>query len=150
VLDTKVVVQLGKCILCIHSGTKRIDLKRRSFRSFQSTCILSMSIRRPLSHKLPTRYHFAQTTRTLASSAYFPATSEPGPSRPSKTIATNPATCTAPTNLTPDEQDVIARIIRVDQAGELGANWIYRGQKWGSEMRGDLKTAKEVEVSGST
>lgn len=37
--------------------------------------------------------------------------------------------------------------MRVDQAGELGANWIYRGQKWGSAMRGDSKTVKQVEVS---
>ncbi|EIW68751.1 hypothetical protein TREMEDRAFT_17977, partial [Tremella mesenterica DSM 1558] len=48
-------------------------------------------------------------------------------------------------DLTEEQQELISKIIRVDQAGELGANWIYRGQKWASLMRGDLKTAKDVE-----
>jgi ubiquinone biosynthesis monooxygenase Coq7 len=38
-------------------------------------------------------------------------------------------------------------MIRVDQAGEVGANWIYRGQKWGTRIRGDEKTVKQIEVS---
>lgn len=50
-------------------------------------------------------------------------------------------------DLTAEEKEVIARIIRVDQAGELGANWIYRGQKLGAGLRGKPKTVKQIEVS---
>jgi len=41
---------------------------------------------------------------------------------------------------------VIDRIVRVDQAGELGANWIYRGQKMGMSIRGDRKAVKQIDV----
>ena len=51
-------------------------------------------------------------------------------------------------DLTPEARDLVHRIVRVDQAGELGANWIYRGQKWGCSVRGDRKSEKDVEVSG--
>ncbi len=40
-------------------------------------------------------------------------------------------------------------MIRVDQAGELGANWIYKGQKLVMEVLGDKATAKQVEVSSN-
>ena len=46
-------------------------------------------------------------------------------------------------------RDLVHRIVRVDQAGELGANWIYRGQKWGCAVRGDTKSVKDVEVRNS-
>ena len=42
---------------------------------------------------------------------------------------------------------MIDRIVRVDQAGELGANWIYRGQKMGMSIRGDRKAVKQIDVS---
>ena len=32
----------------------------------------------------------------------------------------------------------------MDQAGELGANWIYRGQLFSTQLRGDQRTAKEI------
>ena len=41
---------------------------------------------------------------------------------------------------------MIDRIVRVDQAGELGANWIYRGQKMGMSIRGDRKAVKQIDV----
>ncbi|ORY20705.1 ubiquinone biosynthesis protein Coq7, partial [Naematelia encephala] len=55
-----------------------------------------------------------------------------------------------PTDLTDTEKALVDRIIRVDQAGELGANWIYRGQAFGSRLRGDLKTVKDVEEMWET
>jgi len=48
--------------------------------------------------------------------------------------------------LTAEEQQVIDRIVRVDQAGELGANWIYRGQKMAMGLRGDRKAVKQIDV----
>lgn len=48
-------------------------------------------------------------------------------------------------DLTPEARDLVHLIVRVDQAGELGANWIYRGQKWGCSVRGDRKSEKDVE-----
>jgi demethoxyubiquinone hydroxylase (CLK1/Coq7/Cat5 family) len=44
---------------------------------------------------------------------------------------------------------VIDRIVRVDQAGELGANWIYRGQKMAMGLRGDRKAVKQIDVGRS-
>lgn len=49
-------------------------------------------------------------------------------------------------DLPEEARDLVHRIVRVDQAGELGANWIYRGQKWGCAVRGDTKSVKDVEV----
>jgi hypothetical protein len=74
-----------------------------------------------------------------------------GPSRPptpapAALAGPNPATTTTP-DLPPEARRLLEEIVRVDHAGELGANWIYRGQKWGSQMRGDRATAAQVEVS---
>jgi hypothetical protein len=69
-----------------------------------------------------------------------PGASAPPPARP------NPATTESP-DLSADERRLIEEIVRVDHAGELGANWIYRGQKWACQMRGDRATAGQVEVS---
>jgi ubiquinone biosynthesis monooxygenase Coq7 len=33
-----------------------------------------------------------------------------------------------PNNLTPQQKELLDGMLRVNQAGELGANWIYRGQ----------------------
>jgi len=92
---------------------------------------------------------FPPSHRTLASSAYFAPKSpnHPAPSSPStipSSSSTHAATKTSPT-LSPADTALIASIVRVDQAGELGANWIYRGQKYGSLLRGDTATAKQVE-----
>lgn len=95
--------------------------------------------------------------RTLASHAYNPprpafTPGPPGPPPAAKAgpstprAPPNPATTTSPT-LPPDHRRLLEEIVRVDHAGELGANWIYRGQKWGSQMRGDKRTAEQVEVS---
>ena len=99
-----------------------------------------------------------QAHRTLASDAYFPPRSLPPPSTTpnssanGETIAPkerNAATTETPADLTPAQKELVARIIRVDQAGEVGANWIYRGQKMAMALRGDTKSVKQIEVSGT-
>lgn len=40
----------------------------------------------------------------------------------------HPAVSTTPRNLTPQQRYALDSAIRVDQAGEVAANWIYRGQ----------------------
>jgi 3-demethoxyubiquinol 3-hydroxylase len=40
----------------------------------------------------------------------------------------DPAITTTPHNLTPPQRDVLDSALRVDQAGEIAANWIYKGQ----------------------
>jgi len=88
--------------------------------------------------------------RTLASHAYIPPSPSPTASHSKPQIGSGPsssstAAITTP-SLSPDQHEVISQIIRVDQAGELGANWIYRGQKWAMGVRGDRETEKEIEV----
>ncbi|CEQ39291.1 SPOSA6832_00801, partial [Sporobolomyces salmonicolor] len=61
---------------------------------------------------------------TLASSAYLPRRDRSAP--PSE--ATDPRAVTETPELTPAQRDILEKIIRVDQAGELGANYIYYGQ----------------------
>lgn len=61
------------------------------------------------------------------------------------------ATTSTPLNLTPKQKDLLSRIIRVDQAGELGANWIYRGQKFSTSfLKSDTKTAQQIEEMWAT
>ncbi|OWZ70220.1 hypothetical protein AYX14_04400 [Cryptococcus neoformans] len=99
------------------------------------------SIRRTVAGRLP-------AYRTLVSHAYCP----PPRSSPSKPPSDSEisqssieATTETPGNLTEEQKKLIERIIRVDHAGELGANWIYRGQKWAMDVKGDTKTARQVE-----
>jgi hypothetical protein len=80
----------------------------------------------------------------LASPATSPLSLEPEADTASASASAGSAQTHAP--LTDAQRELIHRIVRVDQAGELGANWIYRGQKWGSGVRGDGRTVKDVEV----
>ncbi|KEI40405.1 uncharacterized protein L969DRAFT_87054 [Mixia osmundae IAM 14324] len=59
-------------------------------------------------------------TANLPSSAYLSPSGNPD--------FPEAATTGTPADLTRAQRRIIERIIRVDQAGELGANWIYRGQ----------------------
>lgn len=84
----------------------------------------------------------AKYIRGLASYAYHlppNATVIPSPPPPQ-------ATTSSPLGLTPRQRQIIERTIRVDQAGELGANFIYKGQKFVLELKGDKKSAQQVEV----
>lgn len=42
--------------------------------------------------------------------------------------SSDPAVCSTPTNLTPAQRDALDSALRVDQAGEIAANYIYMGQ----------------------
>ena len=128
--------------------------------------IISSSSRVTLDHlsRLPI-FPTLRHVRCLASEAYFPppiASSLSGPRSASSpatvpstrstggdTAPPDPATTGTPANLTAKQKELIARIIRVDQAGEVGANWIYRGQKMAMQVRGDKKAAKQIEVSSA-
>lgn len=104
--------------------------------------IKSDNIRRTVASRLP-------TYRTLVSHAYSPpprSSSFKPPSDSEISQSSIEATTETPGNLTEEQKKLIERIIRVDHAGELGANWIYRGQKWAMDVKGDNKTARQVEV----
>ncbi|SCV72399.1 BQ2448_3936 [Microbotryum intermedium] len=68
---------------------------------------------------------------TQPSSVYLPmnpqASASTATSDTTEAAAAAAAT-TTPSNLTDHQRRVLDKILRVDQAGELGANWIYRGQ----------------------
>jgi hypothetical protein len=53
--------------------------------------------------------------------------SKPQPSSAYFASSPTPATRTTPP-LSPAQRDLLEKIIRVDQAGEVAANWIYKGQ----------------------
>ena len=57
------------------------------------------------------------TVHTAASSAYMDPCN-----------LSNPAVSTTPQNLTSDQRALLDSALRVDQAGEVAANWIYKGQ----------------------
>lgn len=80
---------------------------------------------------------------TLASSAYLPRF--PG-SAPAAETVDRRATEETP-ELNPRQREIIEKIIRVDQAGELGANYIYRGQRAILGLGTDKKTTDLVQVS---
>ncbi|KAF8949165.1 ubiquinone biosynthesis monooxygenase Coq7 [Haplosporangium gracile] len=80
------------------------------------------------------------TTRALSTTALTrqATTSTPSPSASSddhnKTSSTDSSSSTTdsasvpPLKLSKEQRELLEEMIRVDQAGELGANWIYRGQ----------------------
>jgi hypothetical protein len=104
-----------------------------------------MSIPRTL-RNIPTRSFTSSAVSAKASHAYhIPPTPGAGPSRPTPPPPRTRATAEKPI-LTAEEQEVIDRIVRVDQAGELGANWIYRFQKMAMGLRGDRKAVKQIDV----
>ncbi|KAF9584073.1 ubiquinone biosynthesis monooxygenase Coq7 [Lunasporangiospora selenospora] len=50
------------------------------------------------------------------------------PASGSTTAATDSPSTEAPLRLSKEQREMLEEMIRIDQAGELGANWIYRGQ----------------------
>ncbi|KAI8595049.1 hypothetical protein EDD21DRAFT_56957 [Dissophora ornata] len=70
------------------------------------------------------------TTRALSSSATSrQATTPPSPNT-NNSGEDNDTTASdvPPLRLSQEQRALLEEMIRVDQAGELGANWIYRGQ----------------------
>ena len=47
--------------------------------------------------------------------------------------------------LSPRQFEVLDRAIRVDQAGEIAANWIYRGQL--AVFKGEYSAKAEIQVT---
>ncbi|WVQ97841.1 hypothetical protein IAU59_004956 [Kwoniella sp. CBS 9459] len=104
------------------------------------------------------------SSRSLSSNAYSPSAPasrsppsvQAGPSSSSSSTSgslstssssseVNHEAVTTTPKFTTAEKELVDSIIRVDQAGELGANWIYRGQKWAMDLKGDKKTSKQIE-----
>ena len=56
------------------------------------------------------------------------------------------ATTSTPVDLTPAQRQLLERIVRVDQAGELAANWIYKGQLAAVKGKGQPKLAALIQV----
>lgn len=80
---------------------------------------------------------------SLASSAYLPT----HPGSATTTELTDASTTETPSDLTPKQRTLLERIIRVDQAGELGANYIYMGQLAVLSRGKEKATADLVQVS---
>lgn len=131
------------------------------FRHEMQRTLISRTLLRPLvRHSSTATISFAPSGSTsastkvpygdpsLASSAYLPA----HPSSPSGSgfDLTNSATNETPLDLTPKQRTLLERIIRVDQAGELGANYIYQGQLAVLSRRKDKDVVNLVQVSSFT
>ncbi|GAA6004058.1 putative monooxygenase CAT5 [Rhodotorula paludigena] len=79
---------------------------------------------------------------TLASSAYLPRQADDPPLTAEQVRAVSELP-----DLTPRQRKIIDEIIRVDQAGELGANYIYYGQQAVmSNLRRDKRVAELVQA----
>jgi hypothetical protein len=83
---------------------------------------------------------------TLASSAYLPS----APSAPPPTQQLDPRATSETPELTPRQRKVLEEIVRVDQAGELGANYIYYGQHAVLSLGRDTKVTELVQVRFSS
>ena len=90
---------------------------------------------------LPSSAYSDQDNQTLSSASNSASRSNPKPQ--------SSATQETPTNLSPAQRRLLERIIRVDQAGELGANWIYQGQL-AVLGRGDPALARLIQVRNPT
>ncbi|KAG0045638.1 ubiquinone biosynthesis monooxygenase Coq7 [Gryganskiella cystojenkinii] len=67
------------------------------------------------------------TSRSFTSSAQTCQESEDPSASSSSSSASSPSSH-PPLRLSKEQREMLEEMIRVDQAGELGANWIYRGQ----------------------
>ena len=77
-------------------------------------------LRTPLNRALPTvtrRALSSQASSSLPSSAYTDPTKRGGPS-----------TSSSPNDITKEQKHALDSALRVDQAGEVAANYIYKGQ----------------------
>ncbi|GAA5842857.1 hypothetical protein JCM3766R1_005685 [Sporobolomyces carnicolor] len=97
----------------------------------------------PLSHtSADTRIPYGDPS--CASSAYLPR--DPGASASSADGELDPRATTETPQLDRRQRDILEKIIRVDQAGELGANYIYRGQRAVLGLGTDRKTTDLVQA----
>ncbi|TFK55298.1 COQ7-domain-containing protein [Heliocybe sulcata] len=76
--------------------------------------------------------------RALSTTPSFPSAPYLNPSK-----ACDPAVSATPDDLSPAQRHVLDSALRVDQAGEVAANWIYRGQM--SVLGRDPKTGPIIQ-----
>jgi len=100
----------------------------------------------------PCRSHSSKpSSSTPASWVYgVPAANAGGPSSATTSVIPNrpfEATRSTPDNLPAEQRRLLEETIRVDHIGEAAANWIYQATKFVAEVKGDKKTAQQVEVS---
>ncbi|SGY69920.1 BQ5605_C004g03078 [Microbotryum silenes-dioicae] len=121
----------------------------------------SFLIRHSSSSSAPSFVPFSRTSAdteipygepTQASSAYLPQHPSTQPSTSTftstSTSTSTPdpaATTSTPSTLTDRQRHVLEQILRVDQAGELGANWIYKGQHAVLKRKRDGRVANLVQ-----
>jgi ubiquinone biosynthesis monooxygenase Coq7 len=65
----------------------------------------------------------SRSVRTFSTASFKPSSAYTNPLQPRES-----ATTTSPNDLTNGQQELLDTTLRVDQAGEVAANWIYRGQ----------------------
>lgn len=134
-----------------------------SLRSFASTsayvfkarpaCCVP-AVRHHSSHSSPPRFSPSGSTSAQTQIPYADADSAAAPYLPRdpKAASSAPdvdeaATRSTPLDLTPKQRQLLEEIIRVDQAGELGANYIYQGQHAVFRRGRDKRVADIVQVS---
>ena len=88
------------------------------------TARLMSALRNALCSVRPCRkLQWMATSRSLSSQVIEPSSAYFDCAR-----ASDPSVATTPSDLTPAQRDVLDASLRVDQAGELAADYIYRGQ----------------------
>ncbi|KAF9928258.1 ubiquinone biosynthesis monooxygenase Coq7 [Linnemannia zychae] len=85
---------------------------------------LQSSVKRIAASLLLTRSRLA-STRTLSTSTCTRQATTPSSNSDSDSTSSQPV---PPLRLSKEQRELLEEMIRIDQAGELGANWIYRGQ----------------------
>jgi 3-demethoxyubiquinol 3-hydroxylase len=85
---------------------------------------MSTPLTRPYMLSLAAR-RLGQRSRTLSTAATHP---RPSSAYTDTSRSKDPAVATTPDNLSPQQREALDRALRVDQAGEVAANWIYKGQ----------------------
>jgi Ubiquinone biosynthesis protein COQ7 len=119
-------------ILVVKTGEEALGSKTRSRAHFRlrSICrfvLISLPLSASMFFRLPLTY---RTVSCAVCSHHTMATAPQTPSAvymdPSK--SRDPAVASTPGGLTAMQREALDSALRVDQAGEVAANWIYKGQ----------------------
>lgn len=127
------------------ASASNLFIKRASSVRYSSTTASLQPLFHP-THRTSAHTKVPYGTPSLASSAYLPSSD---PTITNSRAVADPATTETPMNLTPKQRQHLERIIRVDQAGELGANYIYMGQVAVLGRGKDKNVAELIQVSTS-
>ena len=110
----------GPITVCCNSFKGRCLLRILLRLPYNHDNSLVTMLRTPLNRALPTvtrRALSSQASSSLPSSAYTDPTKRGGPS-----------TSSSPNDITKEQKHALDSALRVDQAGEVAANYIYKGQ----------------------